>query len=65
MMLAFYDDHGLVLFRKHAVKYLLGQPYAAALRNELITCDIVDAFFALLDDYERRRDQSTSLKRVA
>jgi nifR3 family TIM-barrel protein len=56
LMLEFYDDHGLVLFRKHAVKYLLGQPYAAALRNQLMTCERPDDFLALLDDYEHRRE---------
>jgi nifR3 family TIM-barrel protein len=56
MMLDFYESYGLVLFRKHAVKYLLGQPYSASLRNDLVTCDSAERFFDLLDDYERRRE---------
>jgi tRNA-dihydrouridine synthase len=56
LMLEFYDEQGLVLFRKHAVKYLLGQPYSATLRNQLMTCEKPDDFLALLDDYEQRRE---------
>lgn len=61
MMVAFYDDRGLVMFRKHAVKYLFGQPYAASLRNELITCDTVERFNELLDGYEQRREYYENL----
>ncbi|MCX6018482.1 MAG: tRNA dihydrouridine synthase DusB [Chloroflexi bacterium] len=56
LMLEFYDEHGLVLFRKHAVKYLLGHPYSATLRNQLMTCERVEEFLALLDDYSQRRE---------
>jgi tRNA-dihydrouridine synthase len=62
MMMSFYDDYGLVLFRKHAVKYLFGQPYASALRNALVTCESTAQFFDLLDGYEARREYFESLE---
>jgi tRNA-dihydrouridine synthase B len=61
MMLSFYDDYGLILFRKHAVKYLLGQPYSAALRNDLVTATTVEQFLTLLDGYEARREYYENL----
>jgi nifR3 family TIM-barrel protein len=52
-MLDYYGDHGLILFRKHAVKYLLGLPYATDLRAKLVTCDSVNSFYELIAQYER------------
>jgi tRNA-dihydrouridine synthase B len=65
MMIAFYEDYGLVLFRKHAVKYLFGQPYASSLRNALVTCESTTQFFDLLDDYEQRREELEALESPA
>jgi hypothetical protein len=47
------------------VKYLLGQPYSAALRNQLMTCERPDDFLALLDDYEHRREIFAAMETVA
>jgi nifR3 family TIM-barrel protein len=52
-MLDYYGEHGLILFRKHAVKYLLGLPHATDLRAKLVTCDSVNGFYELIAQYER------------
>ena len=50
--LDFYGEHtGLVLFRKHAYRYVTGAYGAAGLRRALMVCDSVDNFLALLDEY--------------
>jgi len=50
--LDFYGQHiGLVLFRKHAYRYVTGAPGAAGLRRALMVCDSVDGFLSLLDEY--------------
>ena len=56
MMIEFYDDHGLVLFRKHAAKYLFGFPHTAALRNTIMTCDTVERFHENLNDFARQQE---------
>jgi len=42
---------GLILFRKHAYRYVQGGHGAAALRHALMLCDQVTAFERLLDGY--------------
>jgi len=50
--LDFYGQHiGLVLFRKHAYRYVTGAHGAAGLRRALMLCDSVDGFLSLLDEY--------------
>ncbi|BCX02538.1 MAG: tRNA-dihydrouridine synthase [Candidatus Roseilinea sp.] len=56
-MIEYYGDHGLILFRKHAVKYMQGMPHVAALRAQLVTCESVGAFHDLVDDFQRRYRQ--------
>ncbi|MCS7055501.1 MAG: tRNA dihydrouridine synthase DusB [Thermoflexales bacterium] len=56
-MIAYYGEHGLILFRKHAVKYMHGMPHVAALRAQLVTCESVGAFHDLVDDFRRRYEQ--------
>ncbi|MCS6848349.1 MAG: tRNA dihydrouridine synthase DusB [Anaerolineae bacterium] len=56
-MIEYYGDHGLILFRKHAVKYMHGMPHVAALRAQLVTCESVGAFHDLVDDFQRRYQQ--------
>ncbi len=48
--LEFYGERpGLILFRKHAAKYILGVPGEAALRVPLLTCNTVAEFDQLID----------------
>ncbi|MFN4294779.1 MAG: tRNA dihydrouridine synthase DusB [Thermoflexales bacterium] len=56
-MIEYYGDHGLILFRKHAVKYMQGMPHVAALRAQLVTCDSVGAFHERVDEFRRRYEQ--------
>ncbi|TAH49781.1 MAG: tRNA dihydrouridine synthase DusB [Chloroflexota bacterium] len=52
--LDFYGQHGgLVLFRKHAVKYIHGLPGEKALRVPLLTAESVQHFDDLLAGFER------------
>lgn len=48
---AFYGDKGLILFRKHAVKYIHAVPHAAEFRERLMTRDTVEAFHEALDEF--------------
>jgi len=56
-MLDYYGERGLILFRKHAVKYMFGMPHVAALRNQLVTCESVTEFHELVGDFQRRYEQ--------
>ena len=56
-MLDYYGPHGLILFRKHAVKYMYGMPHVAALRAQLVTCESVEGFHQLVDDFQWRYRQ--------
>ncbi len=50
--LEFYGAaRGLILFRKHAYRYVQGEPGAAALRHALMLCNDVDEFQRLLDEF--------------
>jgi tRNA-dihydrouridine synthase B len=50
--LAFYGQHwGLVLFRKHACRYISSTHGAAALRNTLMTCNELGEVERLLESY--------------
>ena len=49
-MLSFYaDDYGLILFRKHASRYLSPFPLAGEERVRLLTCERPEEFLFLLD----------------
>ncbi len=53
LMLDYYDgDYGLILFRKHVVKYIHEIRGAANLRGGLITCNTPEDFIALLAEAE-------------
>jgi len=54
LMVDYYGDWGLILFRKHAVKYIYGLPGAAELRQKLMTCTSPTRFIELIDEYEER-----------
>jgi nifR3 family TIM-barrel protein len=52
LMEAFYGpERGLILFRKHVVKYVRGWPYIAPLKAQLVTCARAEEFVALLGRY--------------
>lgn len=49
LMLAYYGhDIGIVLFRKHATKYIMGMPNASELRPRLVTCKRPEEFIDLI-----------------
>lgn len=53
LMLDFYgEDRGLILFRKHVVKYIRGLSHIAKVKSQLITCTRPEQFIALMNDYE-------------
>lgn len=58
LMLDFYGrERGLVLFRKHVVKYVRGLTHMARVKQELITCTRPEEFVALLKAYEAEAGQ--------
>ena len=53
LMLDFHGPrHGLILFRKHVVKYIRGLAHSAKMRARLVTCTQPEEFINLLQDYE-------------
>jgi nifR3 family TIM-barrel protein len=56
-MLDYYGERGLILFRKHAVKYMYGMPHVAALREQIVTCESVGRFHDIIGDFQRRYEQ--------
>jgi nifR3 family TIM-barrel protein len=57
-MLDFYGPHiGLVLFRKHVVRYIKGVPYATDVRLALLTCNTADEFIDLFGQWEERYER--------
>ena len=59
--LEFYGaPNGLVLFRKHAYRYVQFGHGAAALRHALMLCDDVRAFERLLDEYARGLEKNNA-----
>jgi tRNA-dihydrouridine synthase B len=50
-MLAFYgEDRGLILFRKHAAKYISPFGLTKEQRERLLTCEAAEGFVALLEE---------------
>jgi nifR3 family TIM-barrel protein len=55
-MIKFYgQERGLVLFRKHMVKYTKGLPGSARLREQLMHCKRVDEFMAVIKELPMAR----------
>ena len=53
LMLEFYgEERGLVLFRKHVVKYVRGLSHTAQLKAKLVTCTRPEEFIKLMNQYE-------------
>ncbi len=53
LMLDFYgEERGLVLFRKHVVKYVKGLSHIAQIKAQLITCTRPAEFINLMNQYE-------------
>jgi tRNA-dihydrouridine synthase len=53
LMLDFYGEaRGLVLFRKHVVKYVRGLSHIARVKAQLITCTRPEEFITLMKAYE-------------
>jgi len=58
LMLGYYgEEFGLVLFRKHVVKYITEVRGAAALRGTFLTCERPEDFIALLEEAEAQHRQ--------
>lgn len=54
LMMNYYGERGLILFRKHAVRYIHGVPGAGAVRNALVTAESAERVFDLLNEIEER-----------
>lgn len=53
LMLEFYgEERGLVLFRKHVVKYVRGLRHSAAVKARLVVCTTPEQFIGLVNEYE-------------
>jgi len=53
LMLEFYgEERGLILFRKHVVKYVRGLSHITRVREKLMTCTRPEEFVELLNSYE-------------
>jgi nifR3 family TIM-barrel protein len=53
LMLDFYgEERGLVLFRKHVVKYVRGLSHSSRLKPRLLSCTRPEEFVALMNEYE-------------
>jgi tRNA-dihydrouridine synthase B len=53
LMLEFYGrERGLILFRKHVVKYIRGLAHSAKVRAKLVTCATPEEFITLIEAYE-------------
>jgi len=57
-MIDYYGPRlGIMLFRKHVVKYIKGVPYAADVRLALLTCNTADEFIDLFSQWEERYER--------
>jgi nifR3 family TIM-barrel protein len=56
-MLGYYGERGLILFRKHAVRYIHAVAGAAALRHALVTAETPQRFLDLLEQIETQAAQ--------
>ena len=63
LMLEFYGrERGLILFRKHVVKYVKGVHGAADLHQRMVTCEEADQFIDLIAEWEARGDGEQSFE---
>lgn len=58
LMLDYYGEYGLVLFRKHVVKYIHEIRGAATLRGGFVTSTTPEDFIALLEEAEAQNDMA-------
>jgi nifR3 family TIM-barrel protein len=62
LMLAFYGrERGLVLFRKHVVKYVKSVYGASDLHQRMVTCEAADEFVDLITEWEARGHKCTDV----
>ena len=53
LMVDFYgEERGLILFRKHVVKYVRGLSHIAQVKAKLMTCTRLEEFIELVNQYE-------------
>ncbi len=57
LMLDYYGDYGLILFRKHVVKYISEIRGAAAMRESFLTATTPEYFISLLEEVEAQQQQ--------
>ena len=58
LMLDFYGrEHGLILFRKHVVKYVKYVKGASDLHLRMVTCEEAEQFIDLIAEWEARGDE--------
>ena len=61
LMLAFYGrERGLVLFRKHVVRYVKGVYGASDLHQRMMVCEEADQFITLIAEWETRSPQRSN-----
>lgn len=58
LMLDFYgQERGLILFRKHVVKYVRGLAHIAQVKAKLVTCTYPEEFIELMNQYEAETEE--------
>jgi nifR3 family TIM-barrel protein len=57
LMLDYYGGYGLILFRKHVVKYISEIRGAAAVRESFLTASTAEEFIALLEEAEAQQTE--------
>jgi nifR3 family TIM-barrel protein len=63
LMLDYYgQQYGLILFRKHVVKYISEIRGAAAMRESFLTASTAEEFISLLQEAERQQAEISQLK---
>jgi nifR3 family TIM-barrel protein len=66
LMLDFYgQERGLVLFRKHVIKYVRGLSHINKVKTKLITCTRPEEFVALMHEYEAHEEERAARLAVA
>jgi tRNA-dihydrouridine synthase B len=66
LMLDFYgQERGLILFRKHIVKYIRGLAHSAKIRARLITCTHPEEFITLVRAYEAEAAEREATQKIS
>jgi nifR3 family TIM-barrel protein len=66
LMLDFYGaERGLILFRKHIVKYIRGMAHSSHVRAKLVTCTRPEEFIALMNAYEAETAERESRQEIS